>query len=223
MKPIMYLTAVATLFIAWGCKKNSPHNISPAVDTLIYAFTYTGTPCIGDTLTFTAKEPAGTSYSWSFGDGATSISANPTHQYADSGNYSITLTLNGDATHVISLPITIYKDPLYTHLAAGAHTWLHKHYVLAGLIVDSVISDTSLSVTVVNAVTLVFAGEIFTYSPSMSSGNYIVYTYSFHTSENSYGDGQLSFNYINDSINISSYTHPGPGLSLILEDVYRTL
>ena len=52
------------------------------------------------------------SYSWSFGDGATSTAANPSHSYANSGNYTVTLTVTDDegASSMDSTVATISND-----------------------------------------------------------------------------------------------------------------
>jgi len=52
--------------------------------------------CPGNTVNF-SNLSTGTiaSYNWSFGDGATSSTANPTHAYASPGQYSISLTVEG--------------------------------------------------------------------------------------------------------------------------------
>ncbi|HPU13002.1 MAG TPA: PKD domain-containing protein [Aeromicrobium sp.] len=44
------------------------------------------------------------SYAWTFGDGTTSTSANPTHVYANSGTYGVSLTVtdNSGASHTVS-------------------------------------------------------------------------------------------------------------------------
>jgi hypothetical protein len=113
----------------------------------------------------------------------------------------------------------------YTHLAAGTYTWKHKHYNdwSTGALVDSTINDTTLTVTFVNAATLVFAGDTFTYTASISSGSIIGYTYESLPYQAAYGNGSLFFNYTTDSIGINIYTLPGPGQELQWYDDYNTL
>jgi gliding motility-associated-like protein len=53
--------------------------------------------CDGFTWTFSNEAPPSTnitSWFWDFGDGDTSIQANPTHQYLDTGVYTVTLIIN---------------------------------------------------------------------------------------------------------------------------------
>lgn len=53
-----------------------------------------------------------TAYSWDFGDGNTSTEENPTHIYAEAGDYSVVLTArnNEGVTHTQTKPVTI-TDP----------------------------------------------------------------------------------------------------------------
>jgi PKD repeat protein len=78
------------------------------------SFTYSPTsPTTDDTVQFTdqSTDPDGTivSWSWDFGDGATSTEQNPTHQYLNAGTYTVTLTVtdNGGATDTASQSITV--------------------------------------------------------------------------------------------------------------------
>src|SRR5207248_9615652 len=61
------------------------------------AFTSSGTNCLGDAVAFedrsTSPSLAITQWSWNFGDGQTSTLQNPSHTYAASGNYNVTLTV----------------------------------------------------------------------------------------------------------------------------------
>ena len=64
----------------------------------VAAFTST---CSGNSCSFDASassDPDGVleSYSWTFGDGTSSTSASPTHDYSRSGNYPVTLTVADD-------------------------------------------------------------------------------------------------------------------------------
>ncbi len=56
------------------------------------------------------------SYSWDFGDGATSTSANPAHAYSSAGNFTVTLTVTDDGglTHSASTSATISSGPQNT-------------------------------------------------------------------------------------------------------------
>lgn len=52
------------------------------------------TPAVGQTVAFTdASVHTPTSWSWNFGDGATSALQNPTHAYSAAGWYSVTLVV----------------------------------------------------------------------------------------------------------------------------------
>lgn len=52
-------------------------------------------------------------FSWTFGDGGSSIESNPTHTYNNSGVYDVTLTANNAAgcSNSLTKPITIYTKP----------------------------------------------------------------------------------------------------------------
>ncbi|MEZ5244666.1 MAG: PKD domain-containing protein [Acidimicrobiales bacterium] len=67
----------------------------------------------GDSVTFTDTSTGGpASWAWNFGDGSTSAARNPTHTYAATGTYPVTLTIEnslGDASTYG--PIVISVDP----------------------------------------------------------------------------------------------------------------
>jgi PKD repeat protein len=101
--------------------------------------------CPGNTITFTSLS-SGTiaTYNWSFGDGATSTSAGPTHAYATPGPYSVSLTVNGPGgsnteskTNYVTIPAVPTSGfvaspvsgaaPLYVNFsnqATGGTSWL---------------------------------------------------------------------------------------------------
>ncbi len=59
-------------------------------------FSFDGTPCINTVFTLTPDQP-GLDYLWDFGDNTTGNEENPTHTYADSGTYVLTLIIITEA------------------------------------------------------------------------------------------------------------------------------
>ena len=71
-------------------------------------------------------DPEGTalSYSWNFGDGATSTAANPSHSFASNGTYTVRLTVSDgvNSTSATALTITINSSLNQPPTAVGAAT-----------------------------------------------------------------------------------------------------
>ena len=65
-------------------------------------------PCVGDTVTFTANTVSGASYTWDFGDGSPFLTGNPiSHTYTTAGTYYMTLTVTS-GTFAISETKPVY-------------------------------------------------------------------------------------------------------------------
>lgn len=114
---------------------------------------FTATPaCPGADVTFTNNSTNATTYEWSFGDGATSTVANPTHAYTVAGTYTVTLraisTANCD--DVISRSVTVSPRPSVDFAATSACP-------------DSLVTFTNLST--------VSSGTITTYAWNFGDGN----------------------------------------------------
>lgn len=101
--------------------------IEVAVSNVAAAFTFANS---NGTVNFTATASTGVapySYSWDFGDSATATTANPTHQYALSGTYTVKLTVtdatgkSAVATQLISVvvPMTVSATSTKTDLTAN--------------------------------------------------------------------------------------------------------
>ncbi|MFA6402153.1 MAG: PKD domain-containing protein [Salinivirgaceae bacterium] len=86
---ISILFAVLSVFIYQGCDTPEP----------IACFSYTPSIEIkaGDIVTFTNCSENADIYEWNFGDGTTSIAANPEHIYTEANNYKVTLIAQNES------------------------------------------------------------------------------------------------------------------------------
>ncbi|HYU90630.1 MAG TPA: PKD domain-containing protein, partial [Gemmatimonadales bacterium] len=77
-------------------------------------------------FTSTSSDPDGTiaSYAWTFGDGATATTQNPSHTYLAGGTFTVTLTVtdNQSATGSVSHPVTVTAPPPPNQPPAAAFT-----------------------------------------------------------------------------------------------------
>lgn len=67
-----------------------------------------------------ARGDAPLNYSWDFGDGSTSTSANPTHTYSQQGNYTATLTVSNDHgtdSGTVSIRVSMYEAAICREIA----------------------------------------------------------------------------------------------------------
>lgn len=76
---------------------------------------------VGKTATFTNNSFEGTSYSWNFGDGATSTETSPSHTYAAGGLYTVVLNVTkGNVTTSATKQITVSGEMSEADLIGGA-------------------------------------------------------------------------------------------------------
>lgn len=69
--------------------------------------------CLGQQMNFsdaTLNNPIG--WAWDFGDGNTSLIQNPSHQYADTGAYTVQLVVSGGSGCLDSITQTVYVDSI---------------------------------------------------------------------------------------------------------------
>ena len=85
-KYLVTLTATS----ANGCEAKTVQNVT-VYDVPVPSFT-TGNVCLGDPTPFTNHTVGAVSYSWDFGDASFSTAMTPSHTYAVSGTFPVTLT-----------------------------------------------------------------------------------------------------------------------------------
>ena len=120
---------------------------------------------VGETVNFTDQSTNGpTSWSWIFGDGGTSSSPNPPHQYNTEGTYNVTLTATNsygsDAEtkyNYIAVEsdqtVTDYDNNTYNTVQIGSQVWMAEnlattHYSNGTALVDGTgAGDISMDIT----------------------------------------------------------------------------
>ncbi len=102
----LFLSVFAISFFLFGCSKDTP---APAAPTPIADFSYTGANVTAPAIVqFTNNSTNATSYTWDFGDGSTSTNANPSHNYAAGGVFSVKLTATGaGGSNTITKSVTL--------------------------------------------------------------------------------------------------------------------
>ena len=74
----------------------------------------------GRTATFTNTSQYADSYAWDFGDGSTSTEENPTHTFANDGNFTVSLTAtNAQGTNTRSVDILVSSSVLTAEVLQG--------------------------------------------------------------------------------------------------------
>jgi PKD repeat protein len=106
----------------------SPTNALPAAD---FTSSCNGLTC-GFTDRSTDADGSVTAWSWSFGDGATSTSRNPSRTYAAAGTYNVTLrvTDNQTATHQRSASVTVTAPPAISLTGTGREDATNQYLAL---------------------------------------------------------------------------------------------
>lgn len=179
-----------------------------------YSFYTTGTPIIGDTISFhfSASLPSGINLLWTFGDGTTSTDSTPYHVYSTAGNFTVKLTVNGNPSNPdIFKTISIYQDPVYTHQMTNTRLWHGTSQVYptntnndtAGTSTYTTLADQSFALQYIDEVVVDYNYTPFNYDPSLSSNDVIVYSIA-----SAYGYYSTIYYYHDkDSIVINYYTN----------------
>jgi PKD repeat protein len=105
----------------------------------IASFTMSATEVgIEEPITFTNTSLNGTSYSWNFGDGATSTETSPTKGYTEPGTYTVELTAtNSTGSHTTSATVTVVvKGAYYLYFISVSNEKIQRYYSFTGEVTD---------------------------------------------------------------------------------------
>lgn len=129
MRSLLFMGMISLITMA-SCKKDKD-DPDPETKKPIASFQFAVSETNFFVVSFTNFSQNATSYTWNFGDGQNSTEENPTHTYAESGNFAVVLTAKNAAGESADFTQTIeIKDPNEAlALLAGttSKTWkLHR-------------------------------------------------------------------------------------------------
>ncbi|HUE90231.1 MAG TPA: S8 family serine peptidase [Vicinamibacterales bacterium] len=118
-KGIVTSSSTANNHLLYSLVAGSSTNSSP---TSSFTYSCNGLTC-GFTDTSTDSDGTITAWSWSFGDGVSSTAQNPSHTYAASGTYTVSLTVtdDGGATGTSSQSVTVSSTASAITLSATGY------------------------------------------------------------------------------------------------------
>ena len=114
---LYFISILSTICLLYACmdfNKPKDSNKLPVVDpnAPLAAFSWSETPKAGQVTSFYNKSKKAVTYEWNFGDGATSIDANPQHVFVSSGTFIVKLIAYGNGkSHAILDTITVSAVP----------------------------------------------------------------------------------------------------------------
>lgn len=156
----------------------------------------------GEVITFTNTSKDGDVYKWKFGDGVTSVLANPTHSYENAGTYNVEMTAyNGKKSDNATASITVTK--------ANEISYNGNEYPLTKGYLENY-GDWNGTGYYNFDVTLVDDGITFTQNDEMGTGNFIslelwslssnglvpgTYIFADNNAAQTFSQGETGFNY----------------------------
>ncbi len=120
-------TVVLITAVVVSCSKSTPPPTAEITATID-----------GYTVTFNSTVTNVDSYSWNFGDGETSIEANPVHLYGMSGSYDVTLDVRGGGGEATATKSITIAPSLMEMLTGGEAAVNGKTWILSEAIVTDV-------------------------------------------------------------------------------------
>ena len=129
------IISLFTLIPTTSCNKNEDNGVFSSPSPIASFNMDKTTAETGEVIAFTNTSQNATSYEWDFGDGNSSMEADPTHSYSNTGTFTITLNANGEGrsnSSTKSITITAQANPL-----------LGKWNLISGIFNDSNIENLS--------------------------------------------------------------------------------
>ena len=184
-----------------ACKKSDKQLITPAIS-------WSGLAIVGDSIHFSCN--TGNTLQWNFGDSSTSVEIAPNHVYSHPGTFVVKLVINGDNTQVAKTNLTIYPDPVYTHLIAGNRVW--HHYIAfyeegnPGTITNY--NDTSFAINYIDPLTMAVGNDTVTFAQFIANDSVLLFFRDILSSGHTTGSyNQVTFNHVLDTVSFQKYTH----------------
>ena len=200
------IPAVAILYCAstalQSCHKkknsNGPGNVT-------YDFSTGGNTLLGYTVTFQSTAPATSTFLWSFGDGATSTTAYPTHVYTKVDSFTVILIVDGNSAKKVSKTIFISTPPNAT-IVAGMGGMKYWHGYIIADFQSPTLRDTlsvftdQFTISVLNSTTLALKDDTLAcyYTDPINQIYYFRHSFSLYSWREVayyYGTGNIFYTY----------------------------
>lgn len=174
-----------------------------------YSFDIAGLLITGKPISFILKysQTLGSTYLWDFGDGITSTDSMPIHVFANGGAYNVTLTVNSDIVNSSGKAVIIIKDPVYTYLIHGLHSW-HGTKKIMSFSTSTNGFDTTFAINYVNPIAIAIEKDTLQYIAALSDSNIL-----YFRNTGSFYYNAVTFNHTNNSIHIQhNFSHNIAGI-----------
>ena len=174
MRNLLFIRIILIFFILFGIALFACNKDKGPVGTIsLTGISRKGLAFEGIPVCFYAISSGATSFSWNFGDGNTSVDDSPCHTYTNTGEYTVSVTMNNDTVYTLRTTFDVLLPPTITNLLDGVKNWRHTSIVnsTSGFSDTSSSSDTLFAIHYIDPVTICLGADTLGYSSRYFKSN----------------------------------------------------